>query len=125
MKNVFAPLATSVLVPLELAAVASPTVAAIQKKIFGSEATLIIPDEEMNNIMEMVKSVKGSGLLMKVVSETIKNEVKEQKSSFLGMLLGTLGASLLGNTRFFIRKPIFCQTSIFFNIRLAIRLGFS
>ena len=113
MKNVFAPLATSVLVPLELAAVASPTVSAIQKRIFGSEATLIIPDEEMNNIMEMVKSVKGSDLLMKVVSETIKNEVKEQKSSFLGMLLGTLGASLLGNTRFFIRKPIFSQTSIF------------
>ena len=48
-------------------------------------------------IVKLVKSLEDSGLLIKVVSETIKNEAKEQKREFLGMLLGTLGASLLGN----------------------------
>ena len=44
-----------------------------------------------------VKSLEDSGILLKGVSETIKNESKEQKGGFLSMLLGTLGASLLGN----------------------------
>ena len=48
-------------------------------------------------IVKLVKSLEDSGLLIKVVSETIKNEAKEQKGEFLGVLLGTLGASLLGN----------------------------
>ena len=47
--------------------------------------------------MEIVKSLEESGLLIKVVSETIKNEAKEQKDGFPGVLLGTLGARLLGN----------------------------
>ena len=47
--------------------------------------------------MKIVKSLEESGLLIKTVSETIKNEAKEQKQGFLRMLLGTLGASLLGN----------------------------
>ena len=51
----------------------------------------------MNDIMKIVKSLEGSGLLIKAVSETIQNEAKEQKGGFLGMLLGTLGGSLLGN----------------------------
>ena len=51
----------------------------------------------MNDIMKKVKSLEESGLLAKVVSETIKNEVKEQKEGFVGILLGTLGASLSGN----------------------------
>ena len=51
----------------------------------------------MNNIIKIVKSLKESKLLIKGVSETIKNEAKKQKGGFLGMLLGTLGASLLGN----------------------------
>ena len=59
--------------------------------------TLIISNEEMNDIMKIVKSLEESGLLIKSISETIKNEVKIQKGGFLGMLLGTLGASLLGN----------------------------
>ena len=59
--------------------------------------TLIICNEEMNDIMKIVKSLEESGLLIKGVSETIKNEAKEQKGGFLGMLLGTLGASLLAN----------------------------
>ena len=59
--------------------------------------TLIISSEEMNDIMKIVKSLEEFGLLIKGVSETIKNEAKEQKEQFLGMLLGTLGVSLLGN----------------------------
>ena len=47
--------------------------------------------------MKIDKSLKESRLLIKSVSEIIKNEAKEQKGGFLGMLLGTLGASLLGN----------------------------
>ena len=51
----------------------------------------------MNDVMKIVKSLEKSGLLIKGVSETIKNEGKKQKGGFLSMLLGTLGASLLGN----------------------------
>ena len=51
----------------------------------------------MNDIIKIIKSLEKSGLLIKGVSKTIKNEVKEQKGGFLGMLLGILGASLLGN----------------------------
>ena len=51
----------------------------------------------MKDIIKIVKSLKDSGLLIKGVSETIKNEAKEQKGGFPGMLLGTLGTSLLGN----------------------------
>ena len=66
--------------------------------MFGSgNTTLIVSNEEMNDIMKIIKSLEESGLLIKGVSEAIKNEAKEQKGGFLGMLLGTLGASLLGN----------------------------
>ena len=51
----------------------------------------------MNDTMKIVKSLEESGLSMKDVRKTIENEAKEQKGGFLGMLLGTLGASLLGN----------------------------
>ena len=51
----------------------------------------------MNDIMKIVKSLEESWLLIKGVSEIIKNEAKEQKGEFFGMLLGTLGASVLGN----------------------------
>ena len=51
----------------------------------------------MNDIMKIIKSPEESGLLIKEVSEIIKNEAKDQTGVFLGMLLGTLGASLLGN----------------------------
>ena len=95
IRNLLKPLAKSVLISLELIAAAS---ARDHKKMFGSDVTtLIISNEEMNDIMRLVKSLEESGLLIKAVSETIKNEVKEQKGRFLGMLLGTLGASLLGN----------------------------
>ena len=51
----------------------------------------------MEAIIKIVKSLEGSGLLLKGVSRTIQNETKGQKAGFLNMLLGTLGASLLGN----------------------------
>ena len=47
--------------------------------------------------MKIVKSLEKSGLLIKGISETIKNEAKEQKGGFLSILLGTLAASILGN----------------------------
>ena len=98
IKNVLKPLDKSVLISLGLAASASATEAAINKKMLGSGMnTLIISNEEINDIMKIVKSLEESGLLIKVVSETIKNEAKEQKDGFLSMLLGTLDAGLLGN----------------------------
>ena len=98
MKNVHKPLAKSVLKPLGLTVAALATDAAIHKNMFDSgTTTLIISNEEMNDIMKIVKSLEESILLRKGVSETIKNEAKEQESGFLSMLLGTLGASLLGN----------------------------
>ena len=51
----------------------------------------------MKDIIEIVKSLKDSGLLLKGVSKTVENESEEQKGGFLSMLLGTLGASVLGN----------------------------
>ena len=96
--NVLKPLAKSVLIPLGLTAAASATDAAIHKKMLGSGVTtLVILNEEMNDIMEIIKSLEESGLLIKGVSETIKNEAKEQNEGFIEMLLGTLGATLLGN----------------------------
>ena len=61
------------------------------------DTTLTISNNEMKNIIDIVKSLEDSGLLLKGVSETIQNEAKEQKGGFLSMLLGTLGASLLKN----------------------------
>ena len=58
---------------------------------------MIISNEEMNDIMKIVKALEDSNILLKGVTKTIKNETKEQKGGFLSMLLGTLGASLLGN----------------------------
>ena len=66
--------------------------------MFGSGFTaLIISNEEWKIIMKIVKSFEDSSFITKGVSKTIKNEAKEQKEGFLGMLLDTLGASLLGN----------------------------
>ena len=65
------------------------------QKILGScNTTLIISNEEMNDI---IQELEDSNILLKGVTETVKNETKEQKRGFLSMLLGTLGASLLGN----------------------------
>ena len=94
MKNVLTPLAKIVLILLGFTAAASITDAATQKKIYGSGITsLITSNEEMEDIMKIVKSIEKSGLLIKGISETIRNEAKKQKSRFLRMLLGTLAAS--------------------------------
>ena len=99
------PLLKSVLKPLGLlglTAASSAIDADVQKKKLGSGSssktrTLIISDKEMNDIMKIVQALENSGILLKRVTETIKNETKEQKGGFLSMLLGTLGPSLLGN----------------------------
>ena len=92
--NLLKPLAKSVLIPLRLTGTSSATDAAIHKKIFGSSvATLIISNEEMNDVMKIVNSLEESDLLIKGVNEAIKNEAEEQKGGFLGMLFCTLGAS--------------------------------
>ena len=70
----------------------------INKKILESRATtLIMSNDEMEDIIKVVKSLEDSGLLSKRVSEKIKNQAKEQKGGFLSMLLGTLHAGLFGN----------------------------
>ena len=88
-------LAKNVLAPLGITTAVSAIDAWIQKKIHGSGTkTLIISNEEMNDIM---KTVQDSDILLKGVTKTIKNETKEQKERFSSMLLRTLGAILLGN----------------------------
>ena len=95
------PLLKSVIKPLGMlgvTAAASTTDAAINKIIpWSGTTTLIVSNDEMKDILNIVKSLGHSEILLKGVSETIKDEAKEQKGGFLSMLLGTLGASLLGN----------------------------
>ena len=92
------PLAKNVLAPLGITAAASAIDAGIQKKIYGSgTTTLIISNEEMDDISKIVQTLGDWNILLKGVIKTIKNETKKQKEGFLGMLLRTLGASLLGN----------------------------
>ena len=90
------PLAKNVLAPLGLTAAMSAIDGSIQKKIHGSGVKLIIEQEDMHD-MKIIKALENSGILLKRVRKTIKNETKEQRGGFLSMLLGTLGASLLGN----------------------------
>ena len=98
LMKVAIPLAKNVLAPLGITAAASALDAGIQKKIHGSgTTTLIISNEEMNDIMKIVQALEDSNILLKGVTKTIKDETKEQKGGFLSMLLGTLGATLLGN----------------------------
>ena len=91
------PLAKNVLAPLGLTAAMAAIDGSMQKKIHGSGVKLIIEQEDMNDIMKIMEALKNSDILLKGVSETIENETKEQRGGFLSMLLGTLGASLLGN----------------------------
>ena len=101
MKCVINPLAKGVLITLGLTAAASAADAGMYKKILGSghnnNTTLIISNDEMDDILKIVKSLEDSGVLLKGASETIQHEAKEQRGGFLSMLLGTLGASLLGD----------------------------
>ena len=103
IKNVIKPLAKIVLIPLGLTAAASAADAGIhKKKILGSghnnnNTVLKISNDEINDTIKIVKSLEDSGLLLKGVTETVQSGVEEKKEGFLSMLLGTLGASLLGN----------------------------
>ena len=107
IKNVIKPLAKNILIPLGLTAAASAANARIHKKILGTDkrtldlalpkqnnTTLIILNDKMKDLIEIIKSLEDSSILLKGVSEAIQNEAKEQKGGFLSMLLGTLGVSL-------------------------------
>ena len=86
------------MLPLGLTAASSATDAAIEKKTFGSgTTTLIFSNEYFNNFMKIVNSLENAALLIKGISETVENEVKEQKGGFVDVLAATLGAISLGN----------------------------
>ena len=104
IKNVIKPLARSdyhyqlMGLPLGLTAAAAAADAGIPKRILGSgTTTLIISNEEMNDIMKIVQALENSNILLKEVTKTIKNEKQIQRGGFLSMLLDTLGAYLLEN----------------------------
>ena len=86
LMEVAVPLAKNVLAPLGITAAASAINGAIQQKLHGSGATtLIISNEEMNDIVEIVEALEDSNILLKRVTKAIKNETKEQKG---GSLIG-------------------------------------
>ena len=96
LMKVAMPLAKNVLAPLGISSAMSAIDGSIKKKMFGSgTTTLVISNDEMDDILKIVKSLEDFGLLLKGVSETIQYEAKEQRGGFLSMLLGTLGTSLL------------------------------
>ena len=98
LMKVAMPLAKNVLAPLVISAAMSAIDGSIKKKMLGSGTTiLIISNDEMDDILKIVKSLEDSNVLLKGVSGTIQHEAKEQRGGFLSMLLGTLGASLLGD----------------------------
>ena len=91
IKNVVKPLAKSVLIPLGLTAAASAVDAGIRENVLGSgnrhsssasHTVLTISNNEMDDIIKIVKFLEDSGLLLKGVTETVQNEVKEQKGGF-------------------------------------------
>ena len=96
------PLLKSVIKPLDmlgLTAAASAADAAFNKRNLrsGGLTRIITFNDDMQDLLKTVNSLKDSGLLLDGITETVKNETKEQTGGFLSMLLGTLGASLLGN----------------------------
>ena len=96
LMKVAIPLSKNVLAPLGITAAAKAIDAGIQKKMHSS-GTTIISNKEMNNIIKVVKALEDSNILLRGVTKTIKNETKEQNGGFLSILLGFLGASLLGH----------------------------
>ena len=97
LMKVAMPLPKNGLAPLGLTAAMSAIDGSIQKKMRGESIKLVIEQEDMNDIMKTIEALENSGILLKGVKKTIENETKEQRGGFLSMLLGTLGASLLGN----------------------------
>ena len=91
-------LGKNILAPLGLSAAMSATDAAVQKKMYGSAiTTLVISNDDLDDLIKIVTALEKHDILLKGMSKTIKNETKKQEGGFLSMLLGTLGASLLGN----------------------------
>ena len=94
LMKVSIPLAKNVLVPLRITVAASAIVAGIQKKkkkIHESgTTTLIISNEEMNDVIKIVQALEDSNMLLKGVTKTIINETKEKNGEFLSMLFGAL-----------------------------------
>ena len=91
-------LAKDILAQLGITVAASAIDAGIQRKMHSSATTtLIISNEEINDIMKIVQALVDSNILLKGIAKTIKNETKEQKGRFSNILLGTLRAGLLGN----------------------------
>ena len=97
LMKVAMPLAKNVIAPLDLTAAMSAIDGSIQKKIIGDRIKLVIEQEDMNDIIKIIEALENSGILLKGVTKTIENETKEQRGGFLSMLIGTLGASFLGN----------------------------
>ena len=83
------PIVTSVIKPLGMLGL---TAAAS-----GNHTTLIISSDDMQDLLKIVQSLEDTDRLLDGITKTVKNEVKEQKGGFLSMLLGDLGASLLGD----------------------------
>ena len=84
MKNVIQPLAISVLIPLGITVAASASDAEIHNKILDSgTTTLTTSNEEMEDIMKIIKSIEDSGISLKGVTETIRNKNKNKKEDFL------------------------------------------
>ena len=116
IKSVIKPLAKIVLISFEWTAAASAADAGIHKKILGSgrpldlasrKTALIISNDETDDFIKIVKSLEQNGLLIKGVTESVQNKIKEQKCRFLSMLLGRLGASLLENIKASYVRPSF------------------
>ena len=83
IRNVLETLIKSALIPLRFTAAASPTNASIYKNVGSGVTTLIVSNEEMNDIMKIIKSFEESGLLIKDVRETIKMKQNNKKEDFL------------------------------------------
>ena len=107
LMKVTMPLAKNILAPLALMAAMSAIDGSIQKKIHVPGVKLIIEQEYMNYIMKIIEALESSGILLKGISKTTENETKEQRGGFLSMLLGTLGASLLGNLLRYINVNVY------------------
>ena len=91
-------LAKNILALLGITVASSAIDVGIQKKIHGSgTTTLTVSNKEMNDMMKIVQALENYNILLKGVTEIIKNETKEQHEGFLGILVVTLGSILLGN----------------------------
>ena len=109
LMKVAVPLAKNILAPFGITAAASAVDARIRKEIHGSRTTtLIISNEEINDIIEIVQALEDSNILLKGVTETIKNETKKSKQIKMGMPTG--GHFKINLTRKFIIRERNCKS---------------